>query len=343
MKNILFIASLNTDKEQYDGERIKSTFMYDAFCDLSNVKVINLSKHKVVNTLKILLVAIFKKKKYDKIVISKDPHGANIIMKILRFGHFPLNKIIYFEIGPFLYDRIIAGSIKKDTFLGIDIVVETNSMKEELLSLGFKSIDVFPNFKPIIDIQFKEEIYPKETLKLVYFSRVSEMKGIYDLISAVEEANKMGCRFTLDIYGRFETKSDEKRINKYCLSNLFVKYNGKINVSNKTGYQILSSYDLHVFPTKYSEGFPGTIIDFFIAGVPTLSSTFLRSSDILSDCDSFFFERENIEDLVKKLVYIYNHQQELGYKRISSYKRRDEFSTLSFKQYANSKLLLSTK
>lgn len=333
MKKILFIGSLNTKKLKYDGERVKSTIIFDVLKNNFDTSVINLSRHKLFNTLKLFFIGLFCKNKYAKVVLSKDPHGANIIIKIFRFTRFQLSKIYYFEIGPFLYDRIINGTIKKETFDDIKIIVETKSMKPELESVGISVYDIFPNFKHIIDVPFVEQKYPKQVLKLIYFSRIDEMKGIYDLMEVVNDLNKEETIFELDIFGIESYNYDENRFKSLLASGKGIIYKGKIDLSSENEYSILSSYDLHVFPTKYPEGFPGTIIDFFVAGVPTLSSTFKRAYDILSDDDSFFFEKNSKNDLGKKLKYIYNNQQLLLGKRLSSYKRRNEFSVDKFESY----------
>lgn len=333
MKKILFIGSLNTKKFKYDGERIKSTIMFNVLRKNFETSLVNLSTHKIVNTLRLFFIGLFYRNKYEKVVLSKDPHGANIIIKILRFTRFPLSKIYYFEIGPFLYDRIINGTIKKETFDDIKIIVETKSMKPELESVGVKVYDIFPNFKHIIDVPFLEQKYPKKILKLIYFSRIDEMKGVYDLMEVVNELNKDNTIFDLDIFGIESYNYDESRFKQLLASGKGIEYKGKIDLSSEKEYSLLSTYDLHVFPTKYPEGFPGTIIDFFIAGVPTLSSTFKRAYDILTDSDSFFFEKSSKDNLTKKLMFIYNNQTILYEKRLSSFKRREEFSVGKFEHY----------
>ena len=338
MKKVLFIASLNTSKERFDGERIKSTLMYSSIKKLTDVEVINLSKHKLLGTFRILFHGLFSKKRFDKIIISKDPHGANIIVKVLKFAKFPMDKILYFEIGPFLYDRILNGSIKKETFLDVPIIVETNSMKKELKSIGVNVYDVFPNFKLIYDIELPKKSYPKDVLNLVFFSRLDEMKGVYDLLECVLDLNKNGPKFNLDIYGKYSINFEEKSFNDLISKSDLISYKGKLDINGAEEYRLLSQYDLHVFPTKYSEGFPGSLIDFFIAGVPTLSSIFDRAYDILTDDDSFFFDKGNKEDLKKQLLYIYDNQITLSQKSLKTHNRRNEFSDKTFEEYL-SKLL----
>ena len=334
MTKILYISCLNTSKEKFDGERIKCTLIYDSLKKYSNLSLINLSMHKVLNTLAIFFKTLFGKKRYEYVVISKDAHGANIIQKILKLSRYPSNRIIYFEIGPFLYDRILNGTIKKETFIKDKlIVVETPSMKKELESLGFERISVFPNFKPIYRIAFKEQKYPKDVLKLVYLSRIEEPKGIYDLIDALVLLNKEKTRFVLDVYGRPQTKEDEERINELSSKYDFVNYLGMMEVGSKESYEKLSEYDLHVFPTKYREGFPGSIIDFFIAGVPTLSASFARSLEILSEDDSIIYEQGDNNDLINKLNNVYLKQKELTSLRKNSFNRREQYSVESFEKY----------
>lgn len=334
MKKILMITCLNTSKEKFDGERIKCTLIYDSLKKYTNLDVINLSVHKVLNSFKIFLKALFRKRKYEYAIISKDAHGANIIQKLLKLGRYPTSKIVYFEIGPFLYDRILNGSIKKETFINDKlIVVETESMKEELQSLGFERISVFSNFKPICRIDFNEQKYPKDILKLVYLSRIEEPKGIYDLIDCLTKLNNEKTRFTLDVYGRPQTKDQENRIRELSDKYDFVNFLGMMEVGSKESYEKLSNYDLHVFPTKYREGFPGSIIDFFIAGVPTLSSSFARSHEILSEKDSIIYKQGDNADLSKKLEFIYDNQNKLVDLRKNSFARREQYSVENFEKF----------
>ena len=76
------ITCLNTSKERFDGERIKNTLIYDSLKKYADLDVINLSKNKIINTVRIFFKSMFGKHKYENIIISKDSHGANIIQRI---------------------------------------------------------------------------------------------------------------------------------------------------------------------------------------------------------------------------------------------------------------------
>ena len=333
-KKILYITCLNKKRRKYDGERIKNTFIYKSLIKKYDLSLINLSRFKLFKTIMIFLCGLFKKNKYDYIFVSKDPHGANIIHRILKMAKFPFEKIIYFEIGPFLYDRIKNGTINIDNFIYDKmIVVETLSLKNELESLGFRNVVVFPNFKPVVNIDFVAKHYPVKTLNLVFLSRIEEKKGIYDLINVLATINSESIKYVLYIYGRIQSNKDKRLLKEYLRKYNFIRYKGKMDVGSKASYEKLAQYDLHVFPTKYTEGFPGSIIDFFIAGVPTISSSFARAHEILSDEDSIIFEQSKNNSLLDALDFIYMNQNLLLSIRKNSYKKRFEFSSESFEKF----------
>ena len=335
MKKALFIGSLISKNDKNDGERIKTSLILESLKKILEVDSVNLTKNRAFHTIVFFFKLLFKQKKYDYLIISKDPHGANIIHKLIKLSRFPSEKTYYFEIGSYLYDGIKEGVFKKDIFIHNKlIVVETNTMKEELNSLGFSNVEVYPNFKPIYDIPFNQQKYPKDTLKLVFFSRVDELKGIYNLIDSVIKINDNCVKYTLDIYGKFQSQKDEDRIELITSKYDFIKYSGIMDIVGPDNYVELSRYDLHVFPSYfYAEGFPGTIIDFFFAGVPTLSSSFINSKDIFKDDDSFIFDIDNNDSLNEKLLYIYNNQSILPSARKNTFNRRNEYSVEEFERY----------
>lgn len=330
----LFVGSLCYKEDRFDGERIKSSYLFDSISKYDNLKIINLSKNRFFETMKFLFNLIFNRKNIKKIVVSKDPRGATILHKIIKFLKFPQKKVVYFEIGPMLYDLIVEGKTKKDLFeKDYLIIVETNSMKKELNSLGFDNVDVFPNFKHIPDVPLITKKYPTKIIKLIYFSRIDSEKGIFDAIKAVIKINECTVKFTLDIYGLIPDKKTKEQLDILLQNIPYIKYIGKLDTDSKKSYQTLSEYDLHIFPTKYKEGFPGSLIDFFIAGVPTISSDFARYDDILTCETSFKFRRGDIDNLIERLNFVYNNQQLLPEMRKNNYMERYKFSETCFESF----------
>ena len=71
---------------------------------------------------------------------------------------------------------------------------------------------------------------------------------------------------------------------------------------------VIWEYDLQLFPTKYrTEGFPGSILDAFYAGVPTLSAQWYSGREVINDgVDGILFEQFDYSDMEKKLTDLCN-------------------------------------
>ena len=327
MNKILFIGSLNTKRNRFDGERIKTTLTLQVLSRYFDIDIVNLSKFKLINTIKFIFCVSFFKKKYKYIVISKDRGGAKTLHKILSAVKYNMNKVIYFQIGPFLFDLIKENAKLKRLFSNdFFITVETESLKAQLNSIDLFNVKVLPNFKQNHDLQFLKMEYPKKILRLIYFSRIEEMKGIYQLIESLIELNQSFICFELDIYGIFMSNKDKDAILRYTKDFNWINYLGAVSLDSNCMYMKLQQYDLHVFPTLYGEGFPGSIIDFFIAGVPTLSSNFARSKEILTDNETIYYKQGDAADLMRQLLYIYSNQHILNKMREKAFSRRNEFT-----------------
>ena len=183
----------------------------------------------------------------------------------------------------------------------------------ELLTKVFKEFYNLDNVYPLNnfrDVKVSEKLAKaKESkLRIAFLSRVMEKKGIFDLIEAVSDVNKEKQLIELDVYGNKAFSDEEEKLFDSKINNESVKYLGI--VKNSEVVDILSRYDLFVFPTKFvGEGTPGAIVESLIAGTPVLTSNFPQAKYLLSDGkDSLFYEMFNKEELKNKLLYIINNR-----------------------------------
>lgn len=164
------------------------------------------------------------------------------------------------------------------------------------------------NFRelPLLDTNSSFDGY---VLKIIYLSRVIEKKGILDLLLSLKMLS-INYNFSLDIFGVEELNKDDKSL-FYSLLNDSIEYKGSIDDS--VVVNVLSSYDLLVFPTKYiGEGTPGVISESLIAGTPILTSNFPNAPYLLKDgYDSIFYEMFNVEDLKAKLEWCINNKDKI--------------------------------
>jgi len=342
-KSFLFIGSLPTKKFYFDGERNKSRDVLNALRNKYGKKcsVVNLSLNQYVQVIKMIFLSIFFK--YDFIFVSKCLVGGSKAIKYLQKFANKSNKhrIVFYLIGNGsngFDNKVIHYDYVKHVR---HIIVESPDVELELISKKIvtkESISIVPCLKPNYLIEPVEKEYPVKTLKLIFFSRVTELKGVMDAITAVSNINeKCGKNmFELDIAGGsgFDEKEQMflREVKQIANQKSFVNYLGlDLRIEGEESYKRLQSYDLHVFPSRfYQECAPGSIIDMFIAGVPTLSSDFPSAKYLMNKDNSFFFKMNNIADLERQLLFIYNNQTALNKMRIESHNNAELYSETHF-------------
>ena len=148
-------------------------------------------------------------------------------------------------------------------------------------------------------------------LRLIFLSRVIEVKGIFDIMEVVSEINRDSIKVELDIYGNKSFNEEEESKFNQHIQNNGIKYLGLLD--NSKAVNTISNYDLFAFPTRYmGEGTPGAIVESLLAGTPVLTSNFPQAKYLLNDGkDSLFFKMFDKEDLKNKLLYIINNRSVL--------------------------------
>ena len=344
MKKILFIASLPTRGHSFDGERNKAKAMLSAFLKEPNCEIdfVNYSKNKYLETIKLIFKAIFKK--YYLVYISKCIVGGTIALhQILLFGK-KANKsnIVFYVVGNgykgFEDKKMYLDDLRKCR----KVILETEKVIPQMEQIGVKTNLIFPSIKENYNYPFLEKEYKSDdALKALFFSRVHFHKGVMDAVKAIINVNSKAGRtlYTLSIAGgKFkepEYQETEDAILEEAKKHPEIIYLGTtLNLKNPDSYLDIQKYDLHIFPSRfYQECAPGSVIDMFIAGVPTLSSTFESAKIMMNDSNSYFFEIGNVAELERQLMHIYDNKKELTAKRRESYKERNKYTVDAFYRF----------
>lgn len=207
-----------------------------------------------------------------------------------------------------------------------DILLETSPMKFRLDSLyNFKNVQVLPNFrihdyKPIIQ-------KGNGPLKCVFMSRIVKEKGIDVIFRFVESLTSSGRAglITVDFFGPIETKDEKYFLEKIeKLSSL--KYKGVL--SEESIHKTLNDYDILLLPTRYpGEGFPGAILDAYIAGIPVIVSDWKDiSSFVEHDVTGFIFDLNKELDFGELLLDLNNNREKLNYFKVNAHNKSEEYS-----------------
>jgi hypothetical protein len=209
--------------------------------------------------------------------------GLRVLLPLfLRWKRQQGTDIRYVVIGGWLPSLLAENRRVREACRQLDgIYVEMPQMATSMEALGFTNVHLLPNFRSF-DRDMPRSYRPATSpVKLVFCARVIKEKGIEDAISAVDQLARDPATLgpTLDVYGPVPD-SYKRRFHHLVHTSPNTTYKGVLPTEQV--YAVLQQYDLMLFPTYYSgEGFPGTIIDAFVAGVPVLASNWKYNSELI--------------------------------------------------------------
>ncbi len=306
------------DKDFLDGQTIKTKIIYEelketgAFDTIKIVDTFNWKRNPVglfFNTAAALASC-------SQIVILLAKNGLRVFLPLL----YVLNKITKTSI----HHVVIGGDLPQfveehprwinylKSFAGN--YVETKSMQQALIQKGVINAIYLPNIKRLHIVSPAEiQTLYVEPYKLCIFSRILKEKGIEDAIAAVSEINGEAGRtvYEMDLYGQV-LASYQNAFNELMRGvPPYISYKGAVPFDQSVG--ILKNYFLLLFPTYFeSEGFPGTLIDSFSAGLPVIASDWRYNPEIILDqYTGRIFPTRDVDALVRLLRHYAKYPQKI--------------------------------
>lgn len=260
-----------------------------------------------------LLAQCFKvAKQCDVVIIMPNKNGIKFILPFFAF----FKGIYKYCLAYPIVGGWLTGLLKKHSYLAkaihkVDYLLpETKQLKEELAEFTTAPMDVMPIFSTRAPLK-KEEIELNSDRPYVFctFSRVTPAKGIDDAIDAIVRVNKKKkhilCK--LDVWGPIEDGYAEHYKELFDKNSDCVSYRGTLE-SNE-GLQKLSHYYMLLFPTYYAgEGFPTTVCESLMAGLPVIASDWRFNNELVEDNKTgYLVEAHNTEALTNKILYATEH------------------------------------
>lgn len=221
--------------------------------------------------------------------------------KVIRlFSMMPRRRhLVYWAIGGCIADWIKEGRVAKEPYSAVSLfVVEGKNMQETLAEVGFRNVIVVPNFKHIDYMPSGDsKARYRTSVRFVFLSRIIPEKGCDTIINAVKILNVTHKNaFIVDFWGPFESSYEKDFLSRIeSLDN--VKYKGFLDLSQQKNYDILADYDVMLFPSYWpGEGFPGIIIDAFVAGLPVIATDWSQNADIIENGMTGVILKDNSAD-----------------------------------------------
>lgn len=209
--------------------------------------------------------------------------------------------ICYWVIGGSIADWIRESKVSRKAYQVVrQFLVEGNSMVETLNDCGFYNAVFVPNFKKINYLPPKKINSSK--IRFLFLSRINSHKGCDLILSAAEKLNeKYSEKYEIDFYGEVAEEYADFHKKVGILPN--IHYKGFVDLRESKNYDILARYDVMLFPTFWhGEGFPGIIIDAFVAGLPVIASDWHLNKDIISEGNTGYLIKASDIDALSRAM-----------------------------------------
>lgn len=284
--SLLFIGGVDKGHTPTNGETMKNQLYLDRFeefFDIIHVIDTHNWKHRPWVFLQIPLYVL------------SFPH-AKIFLSINR-GLSLCRLLYYIGQSKRTYCSVVGGNLlevleKKQNYLPSiqnlrGIFVQGRKMAETLKNqYRIPNAVYVPNAKPYYAITPATCAPAASVLQFVFLSRLHPDKGIDLILRCAERLDRegFGNKFRIDFYGKPATSDYEQEFRKRIETLENVSYSGVLNLKEEAGYRTLCRYDMMLFPTYwYGEGFPGIVIDAYIAGVPLIASDWNMNTEVITE------------------------------------------------------------
>jgi glycosyltransferase involved in cell wall biosynthesis len=182
----------------------------------------------------------------------------------------------------------------------VDIFISPSRfLKNKLEEMGFTGDIVYlPNFIRLEEIT---PVYNWDERSIVYFGRLSNEKGLFDLIDAVKDIRGITLKIIGDgpLEGEIKSRIDIEGIDNVILLG-YKRGEGLKNEIRKSMFVIL--------PSTCFENNPMSIIEAFALGKPVIGSRIGGIPELVrDDVTGLSFEAGNPEDLRIKIRYLINN------------------------------------
>ena len=321
MKKVAIIGAFGKGQNLLNGQTVKTKIVTaEIEHQLGLSEVISIDLFGRLNNVLCMIRSICALVKCKNLIIMPAQNALKVLAPwVSMWNSLFHRRLHYVVIGGWLPEYLDKHSVTLKSLCCFDgIYVETAIMKRVLEKRGLNNVYVLPNCKNLQITNIEETTnIQEEPFTLVTFSRVMKEKGIEDAICATELANKKIGKpvFKLEIYGQVDgeqTQWFEEISTKYKLdsSNSCCRYMGKVPYDKSTEV-LYKSYAL-LFPTYYEgEGFAGTIIDAYAAGIPVIASDWRYNTETVIDgVTGKVYPTHDTEAFTNAIVWAYEHQSE---------------------------------
>lgn len=289
-KKVLVFGYFGYKTRQMDGQTIKTRQLYDLLENrLGSEFSLSFFDTEVLQTRPWAIIRLLFSLPFCSKVVYLPAHNnlsrfLPVLENFSRIFHFD---ILYVLIGGWLPDFIQTHPYLLKHLKRLKAVFPENQFIVDRLrnEYGISQAQVLPNFRKIQAVKKTRKPCQDGIFRLVFMSRIVMEKGIDTVFKLagyfLKEDISGDVKVEIDFYGKVYDK-DAAFFKQQIRENPNVRYYGELEPEKISG--ILSQYDALILPTRYTtEGFPGAILDAYIAGIPVLVSNWRYASEYVKE------------------------------------------------------------
>lgn len=328
MRKVLVLGYFGYRTNQLDGQTIKTREIYNLISDNSlcdkvlyfDTQDLKYSKASAFLLLKMIIIS-------DVICYLPGKNNLKYLFPLIYFLSLLFKfDIIYIVVGGWLYEYITNKRLLISCLRNIKVLlVESVSLKNKLENgCNFNNVELFPNFRlcdytPVFKVNSK--------LKLVFMARIIKDKGVDYIFDFASFCVEKGLDKYIDItfYGPIGKEYESEFFSQLSCFN-FTRYNGV--VPYQSVYQVLNDYDVLLLPTRYEgEGFPGSIIDAYKAGLPVIVSNWKDLPEFVEEGKTgFVFDLSSKTEMFNVIIKLMNNHSLLFQMKNYSFNKSMDYS-----------------
>lgn len=331
-----------------DGQTIKTRVLRNELglkYPQATIKLVDTYNYKKypLKLLKNLLVCL---KEGQVIFILLSRNGMRVLFPIVNFINRFYHKPIFHDcIGGSLAELIMKyGKLKKELNKFNVNWVESKHLKQRLEAAGVLNVEYLPNFKRLNILNDNDLIRHTDVpFRFCTFSRVNKAKGINEASEAIIRINnEVGNKLAyLDVYGPIEGNYGAILKDYIDQADGAITYKGVADYSKST--ETLKDYYALLFPTTfYGEGFPGTVLDAFYAGLPIIATNWHLNGEIITHKKTgYLYDWNDTEGLERWIKFAVMNPDEMYIMKKNCIKEAELYTPDYVMEVINKKILAS--
>lgn len=348
-KKLFVIGAFGYKRNQLDGQTIKTRSVYNLLVDRYKGEVVKIDTLEVKRMPWMAFPMLYHLITCKTLVILPSGNNMTFLFPVV----YMLSVFLKYEIvliciggrqveyfsgnGQFSSHKLQLSCSKKIKAFLPEMEKENMNL---IRLLGFQNTEVFPNFRKFRDISV--DAHSGNELKIVFMARIRKDKGYPMLFSLAEFIRKERIGATITFYGSIDPQDKEAFQSLIRLNSDVVSYRGVL--SPECIQETLSQYDVIVLPTShYTEGFPGTVLDAFIAGIPVIVTEWEYSHEFVEEGKTGFIVpfKDGQEQLNEKVKLLYTNRALLNEMKINAKAEREKYSEDSAWQILEKYLIIA--